>query len=54
MKADTVPLVLLVNPASTVARHKTFEPNIYPNLGLLTLATSLEVGRGDAATIAKA
>ena len=34
--------VLLINPATTVAQHKTFEPNIYPNLGLLTLATSLQ------------
>ena len=39
---DSVPRILLVNPANTVARHKTFEPNIYPNLGLLTLATSLQ------------
>ena len=31
-----------MNPATTAARHKTFEPNIYPNLGLLTLATSVE------------
>jgi hypothetical protein len=30
-----------VNPATTAASHKTFEPNIYPNLGLLTLATSV-------------
>ena len=42
MTLDTVPQVLLVNPASTVARHKTFEPNIYPNLGLLTLGTSVK------------
>lgn len=40
-RADSVPQILLVNPASTAARHKTFEPNIYPNLGLLTLGTSL-------------
>ena len=39
---DSAPQVLLVNPASTPSAHKTFEPNIYPNLGLLTLATSLE------------
>src|SRR6202043_1486023 len=38
---DPVPQILLVNPASTAAQHKTFDPNIYPNLGLLTLATSL-------------
>ena len=35
--------MLLVNPASTAAPHKAFEPNIYPNLGLLTLGTSLQV-----------
>lgn len=35
------PQVLLVNPASTATAHKIFEPNIYPNLGLLTLATAL-------------
>jgi len=34
-------LSAVFKPASTAARHKTFEPNIYPNLGLLTLATSL-------------
>ena len=34
--------ILLLNPASTPSPHKTFEPNIYPNLGLLTLATSLQ------------
>ena len=34
--------ILLLNPANTPARHKTFEPNIYPNLGLLTLGTSLQ------------
>jgi len=39
---DSAPQILLVNPGSTVARHKTFEPNIYPNLGLLTLGTSLQ------------
>src|SRR5436190_11727495 len=38
---DPTPQILLVNPASTPSAHKTFEPNIYPNLGLLTLATSL-------------
>ena len=38
---DATPQILLLNPANTPARHKTFEPNIYPNLGLLTLATSL-------------
>ena len=32
--------ILLLNPANTPARHKTFEPNIYPNLGLLTLAAT--------------
>jgi len=36
------PQILLVNPASTPAPHKTFEPNIYPNLGLLTLGTALQ------------
>jgi hypothetical protein len=41
-RLDPTPQILLVNPASTAARHKTFEPNIYPNLGLLTLATSLQ------------
>ena len=39
---DATPQILLVNPASTASNHKTFEPNIYPNLGLLTLATSLQ------------
>ena len=38
----SIPQILLLNPANTAARHKTFEPNIYPNLGLLTLATSLQ------------
>lgn len=33
--------ILLVNPATTPAPHRAFEPNIYPHLGLLTLATSL-------------
>jgi anaerobic magnesium-protoporphyrin IX monomethyl ester cyclase len=41
-RPDSLPRILLVNPASTPSAHKTFEPNIYPNLGLLTLATSLE------------
>ena len=41
-RLDPVPQILLVNPASTPSPHKTFEPNIYPNLGLLTLATSLQ------------
>jgi hypothetical protein len=41
-RLDSVPQILLVNPGNTAARHKTFEPNIYPNLGLLTLATSLQ------------
>src|SRR6185295_18777770 len=40
-RLDSTPQVLLVNPASTPSAHKTFEANIYPNLGLLTLATSL-------------
>jgi hypothetical protein len=39
---DSTPQVLLLNPASTPSEHKAFEPNIYPNLGLLTLATSLK------------
>lgn len=39
---DSAPQILLLNPASTPSGHKTFEPNIYPNLGLLTLATSLQ------------
>ncbi len=38
-----MPQILLLNPATTAAPHKTFEPNIYPNLGLLTLATSLQL-----------
>ena len=41
-RRDLTPQILLVNPASTVSPHKKFEPNIYPNLGLLTLATSLQ------------
>jgi anaerobic magnesium-protoporphyrin IX monomethyl ester cyclase len=41
-RLDSTRRILLVNPASTAARHKTFEPNIYPNLGLLTLGTSLQ------------
>ena len=41
---DPVPQILLVNPANTPARHKTFEPNIYANLGLVTLGTSLRCG----------
>ena len=41
-RRDPVPQILLVNPASTPSPHKTFEPNIYPNLGLLTLATALQ------------
>jgi anaerobic magnesium-protoporphyrin IX monomethyl ester cyclase len=41
-RLDSTPQILLVNAANTLARHKTFEPNIYPNLGLLTLATSLQ------------
>jgi len=41
---DQIPEILLVNPASTPAPHKIFEPNIYPNLGLLTLATALQAG----------
>jgi anaerobic magnesium-protoporphyrin IX monomethyl ester cyclase len=41
-RLDSAPQILLVNPASTPSEHKTFEPNIYPNLGLLTLATSLQ------------
>jgi len=39
---DSVPQILLVNPANTAAPGKTFDPNIYPHLGLLTLATSLQ------------
>jgi hypothetical protein len=39
---DSTPQILLVNPASTPSAHKTFEPNIYPNLGLLTLGTALD------------
>jgi len=42
-RADAPPEILLVNPGNTPASHKTFEPNIYPNLGLLTLATSVDV-----------
>jgi radical SAM superfamily enzyme YgiQ (UPF0313 family) len=41
-QGGTVRQILLLNPASTPAPHKTFEPNIYPNLGLLTLGTSLK------------
>ncbi len=40
--AGAEPEILLLNPASTPSPHKTFEPNIYANLGLLTLATSLQ------------
>src|ERR1043166_4383532 len=39
---DSAPQILLINPASTRAPHRTFEPNIFPNLGLLTLATALQ------------
>ena len=39
---DAAPLILLINPASTPAPHKVFEPNIYANLGLITLGTSLQ------------
>ena len=41
-RLDSTPQILLLNPANTVAQHKTFEPNIYPNLGLVTLGTSLK------------
>lgn len=41
-EAVAVPQVLLVNPQSTPSPHKVFEPNIYPHIGLLTLATALE------------
>lgn len=41
-RPNAMPQILLVNPATTAACHKTFEPNIYPNMGLLTLATSLK------------
>src|SRR5881392_3627519 len=41
-RVDSTPQILLLNPASTPSPHKTFEPNIYPNLGLLTLGTSLQ------------
>jgi len=41
-RLDAAPQILLINPANTPARHKSFDPNIYPNLGLLTLATSLQ------------
>ena len=41
-RLDSTPQILLLNPANTVALHKTFEPNIYPNLGLVTLGTSLQ------------
>jgi anaerobic magnesium-protoporphyrin IX monomethyl ester cyclase len=41
-RVDSRRQILLLNPASTPARHKSFEPNIYPNLGLLTLATSVQ------------
>jgi hypothetical protein len=41
-RSDSAPQILLLNPASTPSGHKVFEPNIYPNLGLLTLATSLQ------------
>ena len=41
-RPDSTPQILLLNPANTVAPHKTFEPNIYPNLGLITLGTSLQ------------
>lgn len=51
--ADAAPLILLVNPASTPAPHKTFEPNIYPNLGLLTLGTSLRSTLQDAGIAAR-
>ncbi|MEO8304445.1 MAG: hypothetical protein ABI724_10020 [Betaproteobacteria bacterium] len=41
-RPELAPQILLLNPATTAAPHKAFEPNIYPNLGLLTLATSLQ------------
>jgi anaerobic magnesium-protoporphyrin IX monomethyl ester cyclase len=37
----TAPQILLLNPGLTAARHATFEPSIYPHLGLLTLGSSL-------------
>ena len=42
-RVDPTPQVLLVNPATTRASHKVFEPNIYPNMGLVTLGTSLQI-----------
>ncbi len=39
---DAGPQILLLNPANTPAQHKAFEPNIYANLGLVTLGTSLQ------------
>jgi hypothetical protein len=41
-RVDFIPQILLLNPASTPARHRMFGPNIYPNLGLVTLGTSLQ------------
>src|ERR1043165_9744127 len=52
-RLDPIPQILLVNPASTPASHKTFDPNIYPNLGLLTLGTSLQRALGRANMAAK-
>jgi len=42
-RVDPRSQILLLNPASTPARHKMFGPNIYPNLGLVTLGTSLRI-----------
>ena len=52
-RAECTPQILLVNPASTPAAHKTFAPNIYPHLGLLTLGTSLSLALRQAKSAAQ-